>query len=100
MKTSLVLMLMGIDIMSLQQALLVLGIALVASVIVGAVPTGAGSAELFICSVLGADPQVLGLLLVFSTLIDMPGTLLNVNGNTLLPVLVKRINFKHQNKTS
>ena len=90
MKVAFAMMLTGGTLTTAPAAVAVVGIALVASVIVGAVPTGAGSAELFICSVLGADPEVLGLLLVFSTLIDIPGTLLNVNGNTLLPLLVER----------
>ena len=89
-KVMFAMMLSGIALDNAGSALIVIGLALAASVIVGAVPTGAGSAEAFICSVLGCDPHILGLLIVISALVDMPGTLLNVNGNTLMPLLVDR----------
>lgn len=97
-KVAFVIMLMGEPLNTTNSLLLIIGISVVASVIVGAVPTGAGTAELFICSALGADPSVTGLLIVISTLVDMPGTLLNVNGNTVLPVIINRITPTTKNK--
>ena len=90
-KVAFVIMLYNNSIVSVESALVILGVSLLASVIVGAVPTGAGTAELFICSILGADPQVTGLLIILSTMVDIPGTLLNVNGNTLLPLIVNKV---------
>lgn len=93
-KTGFVLLLCGHTLATPEAFATVLVVALLASIVVGAVPTGAGTAELFICSVLGADPKVAGLLIVISTLLDMPATLLNVNGNTILPVIVSRFATK------
>lgn len=91
MKTAFVMLLMGQDICNPQAALLIIGVGLVASVIVGAVPVGAGAGELFTCSVLGADMQVVGLLMVISTIVDMPATLLNATGNTIMPTIIQRV---------
>jgi len=91
MKTAFVMLLMGQDICTPQSALLIIGVGLIASVIVGAVPVGAGAGELFTCSVLGADPQVVGLLMVISTIVDMPATLLNATGNTIMPPIIQRV---------
>ena len=59
--------------------------------VVGAVPTGAGTAELLICSIVGADPKMVGLIMVISTLVDMPATLLNVNGNMTATMVIDKI---------
>lgn len=90
-KVVFVMLLSGQAVDTPQAMLVIIGVSLLASMVVGAVPTGAGTAELFICSILGADPKMMGLLIVISTLVDMPGTLLNVTGNTVLPVAVDRI---------
>lgn len=91
MKVAFVMLLMGQEIGSWQSALVMVGVGLVSSVIVGAVPVGAGAGELFTCSVLGADPSVVGLLMVISTIVDMPATLLNTTGNTVMPSIVERV---------
>lgn len=91
MKTAFVMLLMGQDICTPQAALLIICVGLVASVIVGAVPVGAGAGELFTCSVLGADMSVVGLLMVISTIVDMPATLLNATGNTIMPSIIQKV---------
>lgn len=90
LKVAFVVLLCGQDITSPEMAFVVVGVGLLSSVVVGAVPTGAGTAELLICSILGVDPTMVGLLMVLSTLVDMPGTLLNVTGNTTLTILANR----------
>ncbi len=90
-KVMFVMLLSGRAVDTPEALFVILGVSLLASMVVGAVPTGAGTAELFICSILGVDPQMVGLLIVISTLVDMPGTLLNVTGNTILPVVVAKI---------
>ncbi|MBO4621153.1 MAG: cation:dicarboxylase symporter family transporter, partial [Paludibacteraceae bacterium] len=51
----------------------------------------AGTAELLICSMVGADPKLVGLIMVISTLVDMPATLLNVNGNMTATLLINKL---------
>lgn len=87
-KVIFVLMVSGQDWTSPSVFLMAIAVSIVASMVVGAVPTGAGTAELFIISTMAADPALLGVLIVISTLVDMPGTLLNVTGNTVLPSVV------------
>lgn len=89
-KVMFVMLLSGQAVNTPEAFLVIVSVSLLASMVVGAVPTGAGTAELFICSILGADPQMVGLLIVISALVDMPATLLNVTGNTVLPVAVNR----------
>lgn len=95
MKVAFVMLLCGHDVTTFSAALLMLSVGVLSSVVVGAVPVGAGTGELLICSILGADPAMVGLLMVTSTLIDMPGTLLNVSGNTVLPLLTDRLRRHH-----
>jgi Predicted Na+/dicarboxylate symporter len=47
--------------------------------------------ELLICSVFGFSPQLAGTLMVISTIIDVPATLLNSTGNIVSSVLVARL---------
>lgn len=90
MKVIFVLLLSGQSITGPSSALLIIGLAILASMVVGAVPTGAGTAELLICSMVGADPKMVGLVMVISTLVDMPATLLNVNGNMVATVVIDK----------
>ena len=94
MKTAFVMLLMGQDLFTAENFVVLMGISILSSVVVGAVPVGAGSGELLICSILGADPSVVGVLIVLSTIIDMPATLLNATGNTILPAAIERLTYK------
>ena len=91
MKVIFVLLLSGMNIAEPTMAFVIVGMAMLASMVVGAVPTGAGTAELLICSMVGADPKLVGLIMVISTLVDMPATLLNVNGNMTATLLINKI---------
>jgi Na+/H+-dicarboxylate symporter len=91
LKVIFVLLLSGQSIADPVTALVIIGMAILASMVVGAVPTGAGTAELLICSIVGADPKMVGLIMVISTLVDMPATLLNVNGNMTATMVIDKI---------
>lgn len=91
LKVIFVLLLSGQSIADPLTALVIIGMAILASMVVGAVPTGAGTAELLICSIVGADPKMVGLIMVISTLVDMPATLLNVNGNMTATMMIDKI---------
>ncbi len=90
-KVIFVLLLSGQNIADPSTALVIIGMGILASMVVGAVPTGAGTAELLICSIVGADPKMVGLIMVISTLVDMPATLLNVNGNMTATLLINKL---------
>ncbi|MCF0185900.1 MAG: cation:dicarboxylase symporter family transporter, partial [Bacteroidaceae bacterium] len=66
----------------------IIGLALVCSIVVGAIPSGGMTSELLTCSILGFSPELAGTLLVISTLIDIPATLLNSSGNVVAAVWV------------
>ena len=68
----------------------IVGIAVLTSLVVGAVPVGGMTGEILICSILGVDPGFAATLLVISTLVDIPATLLNTTDNVVSAVLVDK----------
>ena len=72
-------------------AALAILLAVLESVVVGAIPVGGMTGELLICAVLGLDPSFAAALLIISTICDIPATLLNVAGNLAAPLLVQRL---------
>lgn len=72
-------------------AALVIFLALLESIVVGAIPVGGMTGELLICAVLGLDPSFAAALLIIGTICDIPATLLNVAGNLAAPLLVQRL---------
>ena len=75
-------------------AALVILLAVLESIVVGAVPVGGMTGELFICAVLGLDPSFAASLLVIGTVCDIPATLLNATGNLVASALVQRLTDK------
>lgn len=69
---------------------LVIALAILDSVVVGAIPVGGMTSEILICAVLGLDPSFAAILLIISTICDIPATLLNVTGNLVASLLVHR----------
>ena len=69
----------------------IIGVALLVGAVMGAIPSGGMTGELLICSVFGFSPQLAGTLMVISTIIDIPATLLNSTGNVVGSVLVTRL---------
>ena len=72
-------------------AAMVVLLAILESVVVGAIPVGGMTGEILICAVLGLDPSFAAALLVIGTICDIPATLLNATGNLVAPLLVQRI---------
>ena len=71
--------------------LAILGVAMMEAVVLSAVPSGGLTGEVFICSVMGFPPQTVGIIVAIGLLIDIPATLLNVNGNIVASLLVDRL---------
>ena len=72
-------------------AALVVLLAVLESIVVGAIPVGGMTGELLICAVLGLDPSFAAALMIIGTICDIPATLLNVAGNLVAPLLVQRL---------
>ena len=69
----------------------VMAIAITASLVVGAIPTGGMTSGILICSILGISPEYAAQLVVINTIVDIPATLLNVTGNISSALLVDRL---------
>lgn len=70
----------------------VLGVALLATLLVTAVPVGGGTiSEMFILTLMGFPAAALPILTIIATVIDAPATVLNVVGDTASSMLVGRM---------
>ena len=69
----------------------IVGISILTSLVVGAVPVGGMTGEILICSILGVDPGFAATLLVISTIVDIPATLLNTTDNIVSAVWVDKL---------
>ena len=70
----------------------ILGIALLANLLVTAVPIGGGTiSEMLIITMMGYPVAALPILTMIATIIDAPATMLNVTGDTVSSMLVARI---------
>ena len=82
--------LFGIGSGGLGSFFLIVLVALLCGMVMGAIPTGGMTAELLICAVFGFPPEMAAAVMIISTLIDIPSTLLNACGNVTAAVLVDR----------
>lgn len=78
--------------------LTILGVALLESVVLSAVPSGGLTGEIFICSVMGFDPSLVTVIVVIGVLIDIPATLLNAGGNVTAAVVIDRLTGRFTKK--
>ena len=70
----------------------VLGVALLANLLITAVPIGGGTiSEMLIITMLGYPVAALPILTIIATIIDMPATVLNVVGDDVSSMMVTRI---------
>ena len=69
----------------------IVAIAILASLVIGAIPVGGMTAEILICSLVGVDPEFAATLLIISTLVDIPATLLNTTDNLVSAVWVDKL---------
>lgn len=73
-------------------SLKILGVALLATLLVTAVPIGGGTiSEMLIITMLGFPVSALPILTIIATIIDPPATMLNVVGDSASSMLVSRI---------
>ena len=70
----------------------VLGVSIVATLLVTAVPVGGGTiSEMFILTLMGFPASALPILTIIATVIDAPATVLNVVGDTASSMLIGRM---------
>ena len=70
----------------------VLGVSILATILITAVPIGGGTiSEMLIISLMGFAIASLPILTIIATIIDAPATLLNVVGDSASSMLVARI---------
>ncbi|NDV77377.1 dicarboxylate/amino acid:cation symporter [Dysgonomonas sp. 511] len=77
--------------MPMPNVFVIIGMALLVGAVMGAIPSGGMTGELLICSVFGFSPELAGTILIISTIIDIPATLLNSTGNVVCAMLVARL---------
>lgn len=95
--------LFGTDISNIQSIFQILGVALVATLLVSAVPIGGGTiSEMMIITMMGYPVAALPILTIIATIIDPPATMLNVVGDTSSSMLAARVidgkNWINKNK--
>ena len=84
--------LFGTNISSIGSVLQILGVALVATLLVSAVPIGGGTiSEMLIITMMGYPIAALPILTIIATIIDPPATILNVVGDSSSSMLAARI---------
>ncbi|MGX7198053.1 dicarboxylate/amino acid:cation symporter [Enterococcus olivae] len=79
------------DFHSFSQMLILIGVSLLVGIVIGAIPSGGLTAELLIVSLFGFPIEMIPAIVIISTLIDIPATLLNSTGNTVCAMLVSRL---------
>lgn len=67
-----------------------IGIAILAAVVSGAVANGGVTGDLLICSLVGVDPSLVGVVMIIGTIIDIPATLLNSQTNVVAALLADK----------
>ena len=83
--------LFGVEMTTTAEILGMLGIALVANLLITAVPIGGGTiSEMFIISMMGFPVAALPILTIIATIIDAPATVLNSVGDSSASMLVSR----------
>ena len=76
----------------MQSILQILGVALIATLLVSAVPIGGGTiSEMMIITMMGYPIAALPILTIIATIIDPPATMLNVVGDTSSSMLAARL---------
>lgn len=84
--------LFGTDVSSISGIATVIGTAIIANLLVTAVPVGGGTiSEMMIITMMGFPAGALPILTIIATIIDAPATMLNVVGDASSSMLVSRI---------
>ncbi|WP_163652277.1 dicarboxylate/amino acid:cation symporter [Listeria sp. PSOL-1] len=82
--------LFGKDMTSPTSIVAIILVAFLVGAVMGAIPSGGMTGELLICSIFGFSPELVGTIMIISTIIDIPATLLNSTGNTVCSMLITR----------
>ena len=90
-KVVFLMLLFGQSIAGPGEAVHIIGVALLASMVMGAVTGGGMTGELLTCTLLGLDPSLAGIIVIFGTIVDMPSTLVNSSANVVAAALVDRL---------
>lgn len=90
-KITFLLTIFGQEMTSSSSIFMIIGVALLVGAVMGAIPSGGMTGELLICSIFGFSPELAGTLMIISTIVDIPATLLNSTGNVVCAVLVTRL---------
>ena len=90
MKVVFLMLLFGQDITSFGGAFTVIGIAILAAIVMGAVANGGATGEILTCTLLGLDPQAAGIIIIIGTIVDIPATLLNSSSNVVSAMIIDR----------
>lgn len=84
--------LFGTSLSTVGEVMGVLGVALLANLLVTAVPIGGGTiSEMLIITMMGYPVAALPILTIIATIIDAPATMLNVVGDTVSSMMVARV---------
>lgn len=92
LKIAFVLAIFSQSIAGLGNAAQILGIALLSAIVMGAVTGGAATGELLICTMLGIDAQMAGVIIVLGLIVDMPSTLINSSANVVSAIIADSLN--------
>lgn len=90
MKAVFILGLFGKDITSFSAIVGIIAVSFLVGAVMGAIPGGGMIAETLVLTIYGFSPELLPILVVISTIIDAPATLLNSAGNTVSAMLIAR----------
>lgn len=84
--------LFGTSLATAGDVLVIIGVALLANLLITAVPIGGGTiSEMLIITMLGYPVAALPILTIIATIIDPPATMLNVVGDTVSSMMVTRV---------
>ena len=84
--------LFGTNVQTTGSVMGILGVALLANLLITAVPIGGGTiSEMLIITMMGYPVAALPILTIIATIIDPPATMLNVVGDTVSSMMVARI---------
>ena len=94
--------LFGTSLATFGDVMAVLGVALLANLLITAVPIGGGTiSEMLIITMMGYPVAALPILTIIATIIDMPATVLNVIGDDVSSMMVARmVDGKDWNKSN
>ncbi|MDC2817420.1 dicarboxylate/amino acid:cation symporter [Leuconostoc suionicum] len=90
LKILLILGMCNIDFMNIPTVFTIILTAIISGIIMGAVPGGGASSAILIVSIFNLPNEVLPIIILLSTIFDMPATLLNSVGNIPCALIVQK----------